>query len=226
MDGAKEWTATYCFLGLSLNSCGKRKYFHICPLIISMFSNHVSTSTPPMPYFSYSYQSVFCTERCVYFDSTTFIVNSPLSSIHLFSQGRDHFSVDKVSASQLWYCPAVQTMSHFGVRRDSLQGVWVSVYQMAKAKRPFSEKWALPSHCECWGLIVIVSKWYHTHHAKGSSANLFENVIVIVHAVLCLDLNGLRDVLGVDVKHELVVVPDLALLTTDFLASFRINWTT
>ena len=64
---------------------------------------------------------------------------------------------------------------------------------------------------------------YLTHHAKGSSANLLENVIVIVHAVLCLDLNGLRDVLGVDVKHELVVVPDLALLTTDFLASFRIN---
>ena len=69
----------------------------------------------------------------------------------------------------------------------------------------------------------IVSKWYFTHHAKGSCANLLENVIVIVHAVLCLDLDGLRDVLGVDVKHELVVVPDLTLLTPDFLASFRIN---
>jgi hypothetical protein len=61
-------------------------------------------------------------------------------------------------------------------------------------------------------------------HAKGSCANLLENVIVIVHAVLCLDLDGLRDVLGVDVKHKLVVVPDLTLLTTDFLASFRINF--
>ena len=69
----------------------------------------------------------------------------------------------------------------------------------------------------------ILSKWYFTHHAKGSCANLLENVIVIVHAVLCLDLDGLRDVLGVDVKHELVVVSDLALLAADLLAGIRIN---
>ena len=62
-----------------------------------------------------------------------------------------------------------------------------------------------------------------TYHAKGSSANLLKDVVVIVNAVLSLDLDGLRDVLGVYVEHKLVIVPDLALLTTDFLASFRIN---
>ena len=62
-----------------------------------------------------------------------------------------------------------------------------------------------------------------TYHAKGSSANLLKDVVVIVHAVLSLDLDWLRNVLGVDVEHKLVIVPDLALLTTDFLASFRIN---
>ena len=105
---------------------------------------------------------MFRKERC------SSIVNSPFLSLHPSSpnkggftqlcrkpQGRDHFSVIKVLASQLWYCRAFQTASHFGVRRCSLQGVWVSVYQMAKAKRPFSEKWALPSHCACSGLFGL-----------------------------------------------------------------------
>ena len=69
----------------------------------------------------------------------------------------------------------------------------------------------------------FLANLYITHHAKGSSANFLKNVVVIVYAVLCLDLDRLRDVLGVDVEHKLVVVPDLALLATDFLASFRIN---
>ena len=46
---------------------------------------------------------------------------------------------------------------------------------------------------------------------------------MIVDAVLGLDLHRLGNVLGVDVKHELVVVSDLALLTSDLLASLRIN---
>ena len=60
-------------------------------------------------------------------------------------------------------------------------------------------------------------------HTECSSADLLQDLVVIVDTVLGLDLHGLGDVLGVDVKHELVVVPDLTLLTTDFLASFRIN---
>ena len=60
-------------------------------------------------------------------------------------------------------------------------------------------------------------------HTECSSADLLQDLVVIIHAVLGLDLHGLGDVLGVDVEHKLVVVPDLALLATDFLASFRIN---
>ena len=60
-------------------------------------------------------------------------------------------------------------------------------------------------------------------NSECSSSDLFQDLVVIVHAVLGLDLHWLGDVLGVDVEHELVVVPDLTLLTTDFLASFRIN---
>ena len=63
-----------------------------------------------------------------------------------------------------------------------------------------------------------------TYHAKGSSANLLKDVVVIVHAVLSLDLDGLRNVLGVDVKHELVVVANLTLLTTNLLPGLRINF--
>ena len=61
------------------------------------------------------------------------------------------------------------------------------------------------------------------HHAECPGANLLEDLVVVVHAGLGVDLHRLGDVLGVDVEHELVVVPDLALLATDFLASFRIN---
>ena len=59
--------------------------------------------------------------------------------------------------------------------------------------------------------------------SEGSGSNLLQDLVVIVDAVLGLDLHRLRDVLGVDIKHELVVVSDLALLTTDLLTSLRIN---
>ena len=62
-----------------------------------------------------------------------------------------------------------------------------------------------------------------THHSKGSSANLLEDVVVVVHAVLGLDLYGLRDVLGIDVEHKLVVIPDFTFLSANLLASFRVN---
>ena len=29
-----DYKTDFCFFGLSLNSCGKIKYFHICPLMI------------------------------------------------------------------------------------------------------------------------------------------------------------------------------------------------
>ena len=45
-----------------------------------MLSNHRVLKSL---HFSYSYQSVFCKERCVYFESTTFTVSSSFSSMHL-----------------------------------------------------------------------------------------------------------------------------------------------
>ena len=60
-------------------------------------------------------------------------------------------------------------------------------------------------------------------NTECSGSDLLQDLVVIVDTVLGLDLHGLGDVLGVDVKHELVVVSDLALLTSDLLASLRIN---
>ena len=62
------------------------------------------------------------------------------------------------------------------------------------------------------------------HHAERPGADLLEDLVVVVHAGLGVDLHGLGDVLGVDVEHELVVVLDLALLSPDLLAGVRINW--
>ena len=69
------------------------------------------------------------------------------------------------------------------------------------------------------GLLLSAS----VNHTEGSGANLLQHLIVIIDTVLGLDLHWLRDVLGVDVKHELIIVSDLALLTSDLLASLRIN---
>ena len=60
-------------------------------------------------------------------------------------------------------------------------------------------------------------------NSESSGSDLFQDLVVIVHAVLGLDLHRLGDVLGVDVEDELVIVSDLALLATDLLASVRIN---
>ena len=60
-------------------------------------------------------------------------------------------------------------------------------------------------------------------NSECSSSDLFQDLVVVVDAVLGLDLHRLGDVLGVDVEHELVVVSDLALLATDLLAGVRIN---
>ena len=61
------------------------------------------------------------------------------------------------------------------------------------------------------------------HNSKGPGPDLLEDVVVIVDRVLGLDVHRLRDVLGVDVEHELVVVLDLALLTPDLLPGSRVN---
>ena len=61
-------------------------------------------------------------------------------------------------------------------------------------------------------------------NSESSGSDFFQDLVVIVHAVLGLDLHRLGDVLGVDVEDELIVVSDLALLATDLLASIRINW--
>ena len=54
--------------------------------------------------------------------------------------------------------------------------------------------------------------------AEGAGADLLEDVVVVVDGVLRLDVHRLRDVLGVDVEDELVVVLHLALLAADLLA--------
>ena len=59
--------------------------------------------------------------------------------------------------------------------------------------------------------------------AERARADLLEDVVVVVDAVLRLDVHRLRDVLGVDVEHELVVVLDLALLPPDLLAGVGID---
>ena len=60
-------------------------------------------------------------------------------------------------------------------------------------------------------------------NAECSGSDLLQDLVVIVHAVLGLDLHRLGDVLGVDVEDELVVVSDLAFLATDLLTGVRIN---
>ena len=59
--------------------------------------------------------------------------------------------------------------------------------------------------------------------AERARADLLEDVVVVVDAVLRLDVHRLRDVLGVDVEHELVIVLDLALLPPDLLAGVGID---
>ena len=59
--------------------------------------------------------------------------------------------------------------------------------------------------------------------AEGAGADLLEDVVVVVHALLGLDVHRLRDVLGVNVEHKLVVVLDLAFLTADLLSSLGID---
>ena len=54
--------------------------------------------------------------------------------------------------------------------------------------------------------------------AERARADLLQDVVVVVDAVLRLDVDRLRDVLGVNVEHELVVVLHLALLTADLLS--------
>ena len=60
--------------------------------------------------------------------------------------------------------------------------------------------------------------------AERACADLLEDVVVVVDAVGRLDVHRLRDVLGVDVEHELVVVLDLALLAADLLAGVGVDW--
>ena len=47
---------------------------------------------------------------------------------------------------------------------------------------------------------------------------------MVIDALLGLDVHRLRNILGIDVENELVIVLDLALLASDLLASVRINW--
>ena len=54
-------------------------FSHLSSHDIFMLSNHRVLKSL---HFSYSYQSVFCKERCVYFESTTFTVSSSFYSMH------------------------------------------------------------------------------------------------------------------------------------------------
>ena len=61
------------------------------------------------------------------------------------------------------------------------------------------------------------------NNTEGAGTDLLQDVVVVVDAVPGLDVHGLGNVLGVDVKDELVVVLDLALLPADLLAGVGIN---
>jgi len=62
------------------------------------------------------------------------------------------------------------------------------------------------------------------NNSKCSSSNLFQNVIVIIHTVLCLDLHRLRNIFGINVKYKLVIISNFTLLSSDLLACVRINF--
>jgi len=61
-------------------------------------------------------------------------------------------------------------------------------------------------------------------YAKGSSTNLLEYVIVVIHTVLCLDFHWLRNIFGIDIKDKLVIISNFTFLSSDFLASVRVNF--
>ena len=61
------------------------------------------------------------------------------------------------------------------------------------------------------------------HNSKGTSSDFFQDLIVIIDTVLTLDLNWLRNVLGIDIEYELIVIFDFAFLTANLLTSIRIN---
>ena len=60
-------------------------------------------------------------------------------------------------------------------------------------------------------------------NTKCSSSDLLQDLIVVIHAVLGLDLHRLGYVLCIDVEHKLVVIPDFTFLSANLLASFRVN---
>ena len=60
-------------------------------------------------------------------------------------------------------------------------------------------------------------------NSESSCSNFFKDVIIVVHALLSFDINRLRNVLGIDIKYELIVIFDFAFLTSNLLASIRIN---
>ena len=70
----------------------------------------------------------------------------------------------------------------------------------------------------CFNLAASVN------HSKSSCSNFFQDIIIVVHALLGFDINRLRNVLSINIEDELVVVFDLAFLTSDLFTSVRINW--
>ena len=61
------------------------------------------------------------------------------------------------------------------------------------------------------------------NHSEGSSANFFQNVVVVIDTVLSLDLNRLRNIFGIYIKDKLVIISDFTLLSSDLFACVRIN---
>ena len=79
--------------------------------------------------------------------------------------------------------------------------------------------WNELSRIDMAGLELAAS----VNNSKGTSSNLLEDVIVIIHTVLGLDLHGLRNVLCIDVKDKLIIILNLTLLASDLLSCVRIN---
>ena len=61
-------------------------------------------------------------------------------------------------------------------------------------------------------------------NSKSSSANLFQNIIVVIYTLLCLYVHRLRNVFRIYIKHKLIIILDLAFLATNFLSGIRIDW--
>ena len=61
------------------------------------------------------------------------------------------------------------------------------------------------------------------NNSKSSSANLFQNIIVVIYTLLCLYVHRLRNVFRIYIKHKLIIILHLAFLAANFLSGIWID---